>query len=54
MGFDLNSAIEENVDKAKDAVNEKAGKEIVNDDLAQKAKDAAGDVAGKLGEKFGQ
>lgn len=54
MGFDLNNAINENVDKAKDAVNEKAGKEVVNDDHAQKAKDAANDVAGKLGERFGK
>ncbi|MFW0111414.1 ribosome recycling factor [Rothia sp. P5764] len=52
MGFDLNNAINENLEKAQDVVNEKAGKEVVNDDLAQKAKDVASDVANKLGEKF--
>lgn len=54
MGFDLNNAIDENIDKSKDTINEKAGKDVVNDDHAQKAKDTAGDAAGKLGERFGK
>lgn len=43
MGFDLNNA-----------VNDKAGKEVVNDDHAQQAKDTVNDAAGKLGERFGK
>lgn len=54
MGFDLNGAIDGGVDKAKDAVNEKAGKEVVNDEQAQQAKDVASDTAGKFTERFGK
>ena len=54
MGFDLNNAVNDNVDKAKDTVNDKAGKEDVNDDHAQQAKDTVNDAAGKLGERFGK
>lgn len=54
MGFDINNAINENVDKIKDGINEKAGKEVVNDEQAQQAKDAVSDAANKLGERFGQ
>ncbi|WP_237188337.1 ribosome recycling factor [Rothia nasimurium] len=53
MGFDLNSAINDGIDKAKDAVNEKVGQEVVNEEQAQQVKDAAAGVAGKLTEKFG-
>ena len=54
IGFDLNNAVNDNVDKAKDTVNDKAGKEVVNDDHAQQAKDTVNDAAGKLGERFGK
>ena len=54
MGFDLNNAVNDNVDKAKDTVNDKAGKEVVNDDHAQQAKDTVNDAACKLGERFGK
>lgn len=54
MGFDLNSAINDGIDKAQDAINEKAGKEVVSEENAEKAKEVAADAATKLTEKFGK
>ncbi|GGH66464.1 ribosome recycling factor [Rothia aerolata] len=42
------------IDSGKDAVNEKAGKDVVNDDHTQKAKDVAGEKIDGLGGKFGK
>ncbi len=54
MGFDLNSAISEGIDKAQDAINEKAGQEVISEENAEKAKGLAADAASKLTEKFGK
>ncbi|MDY3048312.1 MAG: ribosome recycling factor [Rothia sp. (in: high G+C Gram-positive bacteria)] len=54
MGFDLNNVINDGVDKAKDAINEKTGQDLVNEEQAQQVKDAAAGLAGQLGEKFGK
>lgn len=54
MGFDLNGAVDGALDKAKDLVNEKAGKEVINEETAQKAKDAADNVVAGVSEKFGK
>ena len=48
MGLEFDKdKINDAVDKGKDAANEKAGKDVVNDDHADKAKDALGDKFGK-------
>lgn len=47
MGFDIGKdKIDDAVDKGKDAVNDKAGKDVVSDENADKAKDALGDKFG--------
>ncbi len=55
MGFDIDGIKDkanEGVDAGKDAVNEKAGREVVNEDHAQQAKDKVDEqftnVAGKF------
>lgn len=54
MGLDFNSAINDGIDKAQDAINEKAGKEVVSEENAEKAKEAVAGTATKLTEKFGK
>lgn len=54
MGFDLNGVVDGALDKAKDLVNEKAGKEVINEEQAQQVKDAADNVVAGLTEKFGK
>lgn len=57
MGFDvdgLKDKANEGIDSGKDAVNEKAGKDVVNDDHTNTAKDKAGEHLDGLGDKFGK
>lgn len=57
MGFNLDGIKDkanEGVDAGQDAVNEKAGKDIVNEDHANQAKDKAGEQIDGLGDKFGK
>lgn len=44
----------ERIDGGKDAINEKAGKDIVNDDHTNTAKDKAGEQIDGLTDKFGK
>lgn len=43
----------EGIDSAANAVNEKVGKDVVNEDTANQAKDKAGEQIDSLGSKFG-
>ena len=52
MGFDIKGLVEQGVDKAQDLINDKAGKEVVNDDIAQKAGEVISEQAQSLTEKF--
>ncbi|MDO4917357.1 MAG: ribosome recycling factor [Rothia sp. (in: high G+C Gram-positive bacteria)] len=57
MGFNLDGIKDkanEGVDAGQDAVNEKAGKDVVNEDHANQAKDKAGEQIDGLGDKFGK
>lgn len=56
MGIDLGGIKDkasEGIDSVKETVNEKAGREVVNEDVANQAKDKAGEVLDGLGNKFG-
>lgn len=49
----LKDKANEGIDSASNAVNEKAGKEVVNEDIENQAKDKAGETIDGLGSKFG-
>ncbi|WP_346845717.1 ribosome recycling factor [uncultured Rothia sp.] len=57
MGFDIDGLKDKansGIDAGKDAINEKAGKDVVNDDHTNTAKDKAGEQIDGLGERFGK
>ena len=41
MGFDPKNIVEQGIDKAKNLVNDKAGKEVVNDEHTSKAEESS-------------
>lgn len=49
----LKDKANEGIDSAANAANEKAGKDIVNEDMSNQAKDKAGEQIDGLGSKFG-
>ena len=49
----LKDKANQGIDAAAKAVNEKTGKDLVNEDTANKAKDKAGETIDGLGSKFG-
>ncbi|WP_315310033.1 ribosome recycling factor [Rothia dentocariosa] len=54
MGFDLKNIVEQGIDKAKNLVNDKAGKEVVNDEHTSKAEEVVNENVQKITDKFGK
>lgn len=54
MGFDIKDTVDQGLDKAKDVVNDKAGKEVVTDEHVDKAGEAVNENVQKLTDKFGK
>ncbi|MFW0107712.1 ribosome recycling factor [Rothia sp. P7181] len=57
MGFDLDGMkdkITEGVENVKDVVNEKIGKDVVNDDIVNQAKEKISEGIDAVTEKFGK
>ena len=54
MGFDPKNIVEQGIDKAKDLVNGKAGKDIVNDEHISKAEEVVNENVQKITDKFGK
>lgn len=54
MGFDIKGSVDQGLDKVKDTVNDKAGKEVVTDEHIDKAGEVVTDNVQKLTDKFGK
>jgi len=54
MGFDPKNIVEQGIDKAKNLVNDKAGKEVVNDEHTSKAEEVVNENVQKITDKFGK
>ena len=54
MGFDPKNIVEQGIDKAKNLVNDKAGKEGVNDEHTSKAEEVVNENVQKITDKFGK
>lgn len=54
MGFDIKGTVEQGLDKAKEVINDKAGKDVVSDEHVQKAGEAVNENVQKITDKFGK
>lgn len=54
MGFDPKNIVEQGIDKAKNLVNDKAGKDVVNDEHISKAEEVVNENVQKITDKFGK
>lgn len=54
MGFDIKGIVEQGLDKAQDAINEKVGQEVVTDEHIAKVEEIVTDNVSKLTDKFGK
>ena len=53
-GFDPKNIVEQGIDKAKNLVNDKAGKDVVNDEHTSKAEEVVNENVQKITDKFGK
>lgn len=54
VGFDIKGIVEQGLDKAQDAINEKVGQEVVTDEHIAKVEEIVTDNVSKLTDKFGK
>ena len=54
VGFDIKGTVEQGLDKAKEVINDTAGKEVVTDEQIAKVEEVVTDNVSKLTEKFGK